>query len=275
MPFAMIGFALNLKTGTFPTEANATFWLTKLALVIGCMVTARNAAMAFNRFADRHFDKENPRTAIREIPSGQVSEKQAIAFIVINVLLFVIFAGLINKLCLWLSPVALLVILGYSYMKRFSALCHIVLGVGLALAPVGAYLAISAKFHVFPVLLGIVVLCWVSGFDIIYALQDDVFDREKRLHSIPAALGRKRALRLSEFLHLLSFAVMVALGCWGGFGLLYWLGALVFGILLIRQHMLVKHDDLSKVDLAFFTLNGIASVIFGALVVGDILLLYL
>jgi 4-hydroxybenzoate polyprenyltransferase len=275
MPFAIIGFVLNFKTGTFPDETDFYWGLQKFLLVIACMVTARNAAMAFNRYADRKFDKENPRTVIREIPSGVVSERQAIAFIVLNVLLFITATYFINTLCFALSPVALAVILGYSYMKRFTALCHIVLGIGLALAPVGAFIAISGKFHILPVLLGFTVLFWVSGFDIIYALQDDVFDAEKRLHSIPAALGRPRALMVSRILHALSFLVMLSVGFLGQFGILYWIGAAIFGALLIRQHSLVSPNDLSKVDMAFFTLNGIASVIFGLLVVGDILLTYL
>lgn len=275
MPFAIIGFVLNFKTHTFPADVDFAWGLQKFLLVIACMVTARNAAMAFNRYADRHFDKENPRTVIREIPSGVVSEKQAIAFIILNVLLFITATYFINPLCFALSPVALAVILGYSYMKRFTALCHIVLGIGLALAPVGAFIAISGKFHLLPVLIGFTVLFWVSGFDIIYALQDDIFDAEKRLHSIPAALGRPKALMVSRILHALSFLIMLSVGILGEFGILYWIGAVVFGALLIRQQSLVSPNDLSKVDMAFFTLNGIASVIFGLLVVGDILLPYL
>ncbi len=267
LPFAMVGFFMAVKH-----QGSTGLDIKLLALVLGCMVFARSAAMAFNRWADRHFDAKNPRTAVREIPAGVISERQAFAFVVINCLLFVACTFFINWLCFALSPVALAVILGYSYTKRFTALCHFVLGLGLALAPVGAYIAVTGQFNILPILLGFVVLTWVSGFDIIYALQDDEFDRGQGLHSVPAMMGRANALMLSNVLHVISAALVFALGYLGQFGTLYWVGAAFFSLLLLYQHFLVKPNDLSKVNLAFFTTNGIASVVFGSLVIADFFL---
>ena len=171
-----------------------------------------------------------------------------------------------------LSPVAVLVILGYSYTKRFTALCHLMLGLGLALAPIGAYLAVSGEFNIIPLLFSAAVLFWVSGFDIIYSLQDQEFDKKQKLHSIPVLIGKKNALNLSNLLHFLTFSALSIAGSLGGFSLYYWIGFWSFSALLVYQHTLVKHNDLSKVNLAFFTTNGIASLIFGAFVIADLLL---
>ena len=260
----------NPSMGEVPA-LDVTAWLIKLALVLCCMVFARTAAMAFNRYLDRHFDARNPRTAIREIPSGIIAADQVLWFTAINALLFLGCSYFINSLCFLLAPVALLVILGYSYTKRFTALCHLVLGLGLSLAPLGAYLAITARFSLLPVLVSLAVIGWVSGFDIIYALQDEAFDREQKLHSIPALLGKKKALSVSRLLHGGSVLAVTAIGYWGAFGWLYWIGALVFTGLLIYQQSIVSPDDLRKVNLAFMTANGIASVVFAAFVVTDIL----
>jgi 4-hydroxybenzoate polyprenyltransferase len=234
------------------------------------MVFARSAAMAFNRYIDRSYDAKNPRTAIREIPSGQISATAAAIFTLICAASFMLCAFLINHLCFILSPVALLVILGYSFTKRFTPLCHIILGVGLALAPVGAYIAVTERFDSLPVLFGCVVLFWVSGFDIIYALQDEEFDREHHLKSIPVFLGKKNALRLSRLLHFISAVSVVAAYFLGHFHWIYIAGSCVFIGLLIYQHTLVKPGDLSRVNLAFATVNGIASVIFSIFVCTDI-----
>ncbi len=282
MPFALIGFFLGmylsgsnvsndsykhlLVTGINPLIG---FGL-PLLLVIVCMVTARSAAMAFNRYLDSHFDAMNPRTAIREIPAGIISKENALRFVIINCVLFIIATFFINRICLFLSPVALFVILFYSYTKRFTALCHLVLGVGLSLAPIGAYLAVTGQFDILPVLFSFTVLFWVSGFDIIYALQDEVFDKSQHLHSIPAALGTGKALRVSELLHILSAICVVSAGVVGNFGWLYWIGIAVFIGMLIYQHSIVKPNDLSKVNIAFMTANGIASVVFAAFVLFDI-----
>jgi 4-hydroxybenzoate polyprenyltransferase len=237
------------------------------------MVFARSAAMAFNRYIDRDIDTANKRTAeIREIPKGVITAQNALIFVIINSLLFIATTYLINILCFALSPIALIIILGYSYTKRFTALCHLILGLGLALAPIGAYLAVSSKFDVIPILFSVAVLFWVSGFDVIYSLQDEQFDKSQKLHSIPVLMGKKNALQLSNFLHLMSVIVLTIAGTLGQFGKWYWIGFVIFSALLIYQHTLVKNNDLSKVDLAFFTTNGIASVIFGAFVIVELLL---
>lgn len=267
LPFAIIGFSLAVQSG------KASFSLEKFLLVILCMVFARSAAMAFNRFIDRQFDAKNPRTAIREIPAGTISPAAAFSLVIVCCLAFVICSWLINPLCFYLSPVALLVILGYSYTKRFTPLCHLVLGLGLSLAPVGAYIALTEEFDFLPILLGAIVFLWVSGFDIIYALQDDEFDKGQNLKSIPVYLGRKNALRLSEIFHAIA-AVLVVAGYFSGvFGWMYLLGCAVFIGLLIYQHTLVKPNDLSRVTLAFGTTNGVASVLFCLFVCADIFLL--
>lgn len=279
MPFAMIGFFLSLFyfdftrpviAGWHPVVLPASFIITKLTLVLVCMITARSAAMAFNRYLDRKWDALNPRTAIREIPKGIISPKNALLFTIISCVLFVVATFFINRLCFYLSPVALATVLGYSYTKRFTPLCHLVLGLGLSLAPIGAYLAVTGVFHWLPVLFSLAVLFWVSGFDIIYALQDEEFDRQHNLQSIPVMLGKANALRVSELLHLFSAAAVVAAGRWGGFGWLYWVGVLVFGGMLVYQHTIVKPHDLRRVNLAFMTANGIASVVFATFVIADL-----
>jgi len=265
MPFALIGFFLA-------TESYAFEWITLLYVVL-CMMFARSAAMAFNRYIDRDIDKANERTAqIREIPNGTITAKNALIFVVINSLLFIGTTNLINPLCLVLSPVALLVILGYSYTKRFTALCHLILGLGLSLAPIGAYLAVSGEFAIIPILFSFVVLFWVSAFDIIYSLQDEQFDKEQKLHSIPVLLGKKNALIVSRTLHLVTILTLYYIGDTANFEKYYWIGCTIFSALLIYQHTLIKHNDLNKVNLAFFTTNGIASVIFGAFVIVSILI---
>jgi 4-hydroxybenzoate polyprenyltransferase len=282
MPFAMIGFFLALYKPPYYGNLNSTIgWnydgyniiiVQKLLLVIACMVLARSAAMAFNRYLDRQFDAKNPRTAIREIPAGVISADRALLFTIVCSVLFVVCSWLINPLCLLLSPIALFVVLGYSYTKRFTALCHLILGLGLSLAPIGAYLAVTAAFSWLPILFSFAVIFWVSGFDIIYALQDEDFDRAQQLHSIPAAIGRVKALRLSEFLHLLSATAIVLAGIYGVFGTWYWVGVLIFSGMLVYQHAIIKPADLSRVNIAFMTANGIASVVFALLVITDLLL---
>lgn len=264
LPFAVVGFFMAIEI----TEHE--FRPILLVLVLLCMVFARSAAMAFNRYIDRDIDAKNPRTAqVREIPNGTIEARKALIFTVLMAIAFMATTYFINPLCFYLSPVALLVILGYSLTKRFTALCHLVLGLGLSLAPVGAFMAVTGQFHLYPILLGFSVLLWVAGFDIIYALQDDYFDKEQNLFSIPAALGRKNALRVSNLLHVFSAGILIFLSYSAGFGWFFWSGTLFFVLLLIYQHNLVKVDDLSKVNLAFFTTNGIASVIFGVLALLD------
>lgn len=255
LPFACIGFTMALQEGY-------SFSLKLFLLVLLCMVTARNAAMAFNRYIDRKFDVLNPRTAIREIPAGIINPKNAMFFIIINCLLFVTSTYFINTICFFLSPIALFVVLFYSYTKRFTPLCHLVLGCGLGLAPIGAYLAVTGHFAWLPLLFSFTVFCWVSGFDIIYALQDETFDREHKLNSIPVLLGTKGALRFSEVLHFFAVVFVMTAGYLGHFNFLYWIGTALFTSLIIYQHSIVKPNDLSRVNLAFGTTNGIASVVF-------------
>jgi 4-hydroxybenzoate polyprenyltransferase len=273
LPFAFIGFVLGYVEVRHRTDFLLSGFMLMLGKMLLCMVFARSAAMAFNRYLDRKFDAANPRTARREIPAGIISPSQALIFTIAMSAGFVITTYFINMLCFWLSFVALFVILFYSYTKRFTALCHLVLGVGLSLSPIGAYLTLTGKFSsLLPILFSATVFTWVAGFDIIYALQDEQFDRANNLHSIPAWLGVKKALNVSIALHVLSALVILAIGVYGNFNVMYWAGAVVYIGLLLYQHTLVKPTDLSKVNIAFANTNGLASVIFGIVTVAALLL---
>ena len=261
MPFAMIGFFMAILV-----TDQISFWKLLIEIVLA-MVFARNAAMGFNRYLDRSFDAANPRTAQREIPAGLVSARKALAFVIINALLFGFVTYEINFLCFALSPVALFIILGYSYTKRITPLCHFVLSLGLSLAPIGAWLAVTGYFALAPLLFSGVVFFWVSGFDIIYACQDVDFDQQYKLKSIPALVGVKKALLISSLVHLLSFIFVVLAGIVLEANVIFWLGTAFFGGLMIYQHLIVKADDLSRVNLAFGTTNGIAGVIFAVFVI--------
>ena len=256
MPFALVGYTWAL------TSTAAVFDWVLLVQVVACMVLARNTAMGFNRWADRHIDAENPRTASREIPSGQISPRAALTFVIVNALLFVAVTATINTLTLCLSPVALLVVMGYSYCKRFTALAHIVLGLALGIAPVGAYIAVTGQFAAEPLVLSALVLTWVGGFDIIYAMQDAEFDRASGLHSIPARFSGWGALSISIALHVVSLGAVVLFGLLCGFGLWYWIGAGLFGAVLVLEHLLVTPTQQKNIGIAFGTLNGIASLVF-------------
>lgn len=270
LPFALLGFFLGYTYMQVQgLETNHPYWWL-FGCVVLCMVFARNAAMGFNRYIDRDIDAQNERTALREIPAGAISARHALTFVMVNAGLFILTTAFINPLCLILSPVALAVILGYSYTKRFTALCHLILGLGLSLAPVGAFVAVTGIFTPEPIILGLAVLSWVSGFDIIYALQDEQFDRDHALNSIPAWVGKSRALIISTVLHVITASMVVWFGMRMGASFIYWLGAGVFLLLLIYQHTIVKPQDLSKVNLAFFTTNGIASVLFAAFAISEL-----
>jgi 4-hydroxybenzoate polyprenyltransferase len=291
MPFALIGFFLAVLKGGAGKGSQMNlndaigwgsdvtnyyswkFYVTRFVLVILCMVFARSAAMAFNRYLDRSFDAQNPRTAIREIPAGILKANSVLWFTIVCSVLFVVCTWFINRICFFLSPVALFVILFYSYTKRFTPLCHLVLGLGLSLAPIGAYLAVTGAFALLPILFSFAVIFWVSGFDIIYALQDEEFDKSKQLNSIPAWLGKAKGLRVSEILHVLIAACVIAAGVLGHFHWLYWIGVAVFAGMLVYQHSIVKPTDLRRVNLAFMTANGIASVVFAVFVIADLLLI--
>jgi 4-hydroxybenzoate polyprenyltransferase len=273
LPFALIGFALGVRYQLTNQLAIENVGI-KFVLVIVCMFTARSAAMAFNRYLDRHFDKLNPRTAIREIPAGIIKAEKALFFVIINAVVFIVATYFINTICFYLSPVALFVILFYSYTKRFTYLCHLVLGVGLSLAPIGAYLAVTGVFNILPLLFSFAVLFWVSGFDIIFALQDVEFDKSQSLYSMPSYWGIKTALTISRVLHILSATCVIIALFIGGFGYAYIIGLLVFIGMLIYQHSIVKPTDLSKVNIAFMTANGIASIVFSIFVLIDLFIRY-
>lgn len=232
------------------------------ALVVLCMVTARSSAMGFNRLVDRDIDAENPRTADRALPAGRISVPAAWAFTLGSAALFVLCAGLLSRLTLYLAPVALLVVWAYSLTKRFTVLCHLVLGVALALAPTAVWIAFTGTWGWIPALLSLVVGTWVAGFDIIYSLQDVAFDREHGVRSIPAALGVPGALVVSALLHLGTLASLVALPAFAELGVAYWIGVVVIGVVLVYEHGLVTPSDLSRIDKAFFDLNGYVSLLF-------------
>jgi 4-hydroxybenzoate polyprenyltransferase len=250
------------------------FDLRVFILVLLCMIFARSAAMAFNRFIDWKIDAKNPRTANREIPAGEIHPRHALWFVIANAAGFLIAAIFINPLCGYLAPLALFIILIYSYSKRFTALCHVILGVGLGLAPVGAFVAVTGEFSLPIILIGVSVVFWVAGFDIIYALQDDDFDASQNLRSIPVWLGRPNALMLSRFFHMIT-AICMLFAAWLLYERFEWfhylsmVGVLFFIASLIYQHSLVSKDDLSKIGMAFFTTNGLASLMLGCCVIVD------
>jgi len=264
LPFAFIGFFLAVHTTNHPFN-----WFL-LVLMLICMVTARSAAMAFNRYLDRDIDALNPRTAMRDIPAGRISANGALLFTIMNGILFIAATYFINPICFYLSPVALFVVLFYSYTKRITPLCHLVLGVGLGLAPLGAYLVVTGMFHIVPVLYALSVLFWVGGFDIIYALQDEEFDRTHHLHSIPAYFGKKGALRISEIFHVLSAICIIIPMFYMHLSWFYVTGVVFYCCLLVYQHLIVSPTDLRRVNRAFMTTNGMASVIFAAFFLLDI-----
>lgn len=270
LPFAFLSFFIGLKLYQLSLDTRL------LILMLLCMVFARSAAMAFNRYVDRKIDAQNARTLIREIPSGIIAPNSALLFTILMSAAFMVTTWFINTACFLLSPVALLVILGYSYSKRFTWLCHLILGLGLGLAPVGAFLAVTGHFHILPVLYGIMVMLWVSGFDILYALQDEQFDRDHLLHSIPARFGQANAKKISIALHILCGILLVCISFYQSqlipsFQWLHWLGAAGFIALLFWQHRLVFLYNLDKINRAFFETNGIASVLFGLSVMIDVL----
>ncbi len=253
LPFAFIGYFLAVQAlGHFD-------WL-KLALVVLCMFFARNAAMSFNRYADRRFDAANPRTAQREIPQGIIPEKYALVFCIANAALFIATTAFFNSLSLMLSPLALIIILGYSLTKRFTALCHFILGLGLSLSPIGAYIAVTGQVATIPLLFSAVLLLWTAGFDILYALPDEKFDRDHHLHSIPSMMGKRSALRLSTFAHVACGLIALYIGVYEINSIFYRIGTLLFICCIIFQHCIVSESDISKINISFTTVNGAASM---------------
>ena len=252
LPFAFLGMILG--AGGFPTPR-------QLILITIAMVGARTAAMAFNRIADRHIDAANPRTRARPLPSGRVDPAWAIAVTALSILLFLWASWMLRPLCLALAPLALVIVLGYSWTKRFTWLSHLALGLALAIAPVGAWIAVSGPASWAPLLLAVAVVCWTAGFDIIYACQDVAFDRGHALRSIPARFGVPTALRISSLLHAIMMLALLGVAWVTGLGWPYLAGLAIAAAVLIHEHRIVKPDDLTRVNVAFFTLNGWVSVI--------------
>lgn len=267
MPFAMISVLLasrHLPHGL--PSGHIVFW------VIIAMIGARSAAMSCNRLTDAEIDKENPRTSSRHIPAGLLSKTHVAIFLAAAIIIFELAAWQLNPICFLLSPFAMLAVLGYSYTKRFTSLCHILLGFAIGIAPIGAWLAVRGSLSPVPLLLGAAVMLWIGGFDIIYALQDYEVDLKSRLHSIPKALGKKNALTLSRFMHLVMIGLLLGIGKMYGLHQIYFLGVGVVSALIIYEHLLVKPDDLRRVNMAFFTLNGWVSVsLFGFVLLDDLL----
>ena len=269
MPFALLAFTYAVKT--MPEDVGLNVWVL-LAQVVMCMVFARNVAMGFNRWADRDIDAKNPRTAQREIPAGEISPRAAITFVVINAVAFIVVAATINSLTAWLSPVALAVVMFYSYCKRFTSLAHLVLGLSLAIAPVGAYIAVRGEFALEPCILALVVLTWCGGFDIIYALQDCAFDREQGLHSIPARFSARTSLYISIALHVVSVAALAWFMVLVHANILMWCGAVIFASILTLEHILVTPTRQRNIGIAFGTLNGLASMLLAVFAMVGLLL---
>lgn len=254
LPFAFMGALLAARG--LPTARQAFF-------ILLAMVGARSAAMAFNRLVDADLDARNPRTADRALPRGLVSRSFALGFVVVSCLLVVVAASQLNPLALALSPLALAVVLGYSYTKRFTWASHLVLGAALSLAPVAGWIAVRGDLGAPPLVLGAAVLLWVAGFDILYALQDEDFDREAGLHSLPVHLGRARAMALAKCLHSGAGLGFFLVGWLAGLGWLYFLAVLAAGLLLWWEHHLLSPQDLSRLNQAFFTLNSSVSLVLG------------
>ena len=266
MPFALMAFVYAL----WSTKAEFEWIL--LAQVVLCMVFARNVAMGFNRWADRHIDKENPRTADREIPAGVISPRNAMIFVVVNALLFIATARTINTLTTVLSPVALAVIMFYSYCKRFTSLAHLVLGLSLGIAPAGAYIAVTGDLTWQVCLLSLLVLTWCGGFDIIYALQDAEFDRKRGLHSIPSKFSVATSLYISIALHCISIATLVLFALNLPQSWVLWCGVALFTAILVAEHILVTPKKQRSIGIAFGTLNGLASLSLAGFVIANILI---
>ena len=271
MPFALTGFVFALRYGLDEPLPTADALLL-LVQVVACMIFARNVAMGFNRWADRDVDKANPRTADREIPAGVISPRRALLFVAVNAVLFVAVAVTINTLTAVLSPVALAVVMFYSYCKRFTSLAHLVLGLSLGIAPAGAYIAVTGTLALQPCILSLLVMTWCAGFDIIYALQDADFDRRNGLHSIPSRFSAASALGISIALHVLSVAALVWFACGLPQGWLLWTGCSVFVALLVMQHMLVTPSRQRNIGIAFGTVNGLASLLLALFLIADMLL---
>ena len=270
MPFALLSFTFAVKS--LPEEHQSLWWVLLFVQVLLCMVFARNVAMGFNRWADRFIDTDNPRTAQREIPAGKVSPKQAVWFVVVNAAWFIFVAATINPLCGWLSPVALAVVMFYSYCKRFTSLAHLVLGLSLGIAPVGATIAVLGEITPESIVLALGVMCWSAGFDIIYALQDAEFDRERGLRSIPSRFSTRTSLIISALLHIVSISFIVLYTTYQPQSLLAWLGCALFTLIVASEHILVTPTKQRNIGIAFGTFNALASVAYGVTLIANLLI---
>ena len=259
MPFALMS-AVIAAEGMPPWDV--------LLWIIVAMVGARSAAMTMNRIIDAGIDARNPRTANRAIPAARISIVQAWFFTIVMSVIFVYAAFMLNRLAFWLSPIALLWVFGYSFSKRFTSLCHVWLGLGLAIAPMGAWIAVRGQFDLLPVVLSAAVMLWTAGFDIFYSLQDISFDRDHHLFSIPARFGIANSLLISKLMHIMMLLLMIWVGILGGMSWIYWTGVSVITLLMIVIHRQLKPNDLSRINAAFFTINGwvsVASLVFTGL----------
>jgi len=264
-------FALPFALASAALAARGAWRWQQLLWIVVAMVGARSAAMGFNRLVDHEVDARNPRTAERELPRGVLSRGEVWAFVGLSAGLLVLAAAMLNPLCLLLSPVALMIVFGYSYTKRFTSLSHLFLGLALGTAPVGAWLAVRGRFELTPVVLSLAVLAWVAGFDVIYACQDADFDRREGLHSLPARVGVARALRLARALHVAAVVLLALVYRLEPLSPLYLVGVAVVAALLVYEHSLVRADDLSRLDAAFFTVNGWISIGYLAFTVAAVL----
>jgi 4-hydroxybenzoate polyprenyltransferase len=264
LPFALVG--ATLATYEKPISLSIVGW------IVLAFTAARFAAMGFNRIVDRHVDAANPRTAGRELPRGVLALGEAIVAVTVASALFIIAAWRLNPLCAWLSPIALGWIFFYSYTKRFTKWSHIVLGAGLGIAPVGGYLAVTGSWSDpwwLLIALATAVMTWVGGFDILYSLQDLDFDRQSGLFSIPAALGVQNSIAIARAMHVVTVVALVLAGLRSDVGLFYGIGVGLVALLLAFEHRLVKPNDLTKLDAAFFTMNGVISITFFVFVLID------
>ena len=263
LPFALSGAALAATV--------AGISVVQIGWIVLAMVAARSAAMGFNRIADRHIDAANPRTQNRELPRGIVSPMGAGVFVFLSAVALIGAAAQLNELCLYLSPLAIAIVFLYSYTKRFTWLSHIVLGVSLALAPIGAWIAVTGHFDLPPLVLGIAVLSWVAGFDILYSCQDVAFDSQTGLYSIPARFGLSRSLHIARGLHLTAVLLMAFLGNLMDLEVIYFSGVILIAALLVYEHAIVKPDDLTKINMAFMTMNSLVSVAYFVFTLVDLL----
>ncbi len=266
LPFAVVGIVAAARL--YPVS-----WL-QVVVTVGAFASARFAAMGFNRIVDLEYDTRNPRTASRELPTGRMSVREAWILVFIAAVLFVVLSAMLNRLCLWLSPIALVWVCGYSFTKRFTHFSHLWLGWGLAIAPVGGYLAITGRWSTPAWLLLAIagaVACWSSGFDVLYSLQDEQFDRSQGLRSLPVLLGARFAIMVARLLHFLAILLLVAFWRGAGFGWIFGVSVAVAAALLAWEHRLVRVGDYSKLDVAFFTMNGIISGVVALGAIADLL----